>query len=264
MVVDESRNVWNIYHLAPSTMFGKNKSSTDCECVPDSNASLKTNQKITTTTTEGAAFSGQQPMSAIGVAAQQPLMQQNLQQTSSINQMAAKSMVAERTVNAETMTIPLAEEQLEIRKVMREVPAVVGVRKEVQEQMVSVNVPVQRETVVIERRPYTGTALPNADAFRGQEVLVQTKVEDVEVIKRPVIREEVVLRKDYIQESKPIVDTLRREDIVEIGTKQMAAGALNTSSTIQSSSMAMDTSLAKDACGPCPPGTHPVKKSSFM
>jgi len=116
------------------------------------------------------------------------------------------------------MTIPLSEEQLEIRKVMREVPAVVGIRKEVQEQMVSINVPIQRETVVIERRPYTGTGAAPANAFRGQEVLVQTKVEDIEVVKRPVIREEVVLRKDFIQESKPVVDTLRREDIVEIGT----------------------------------------------
>jgi len=137
---------------------------------------------------------------------------------------------------SERISMPLVEEQLEIRKGIREGGmGALNIRKEVQEQAVAVNVPVSRETVTVERVPAMGnTNIPN-DAFQTREFTIPTREETIEVIKKPVVREEVQIRKDLIEENRVVQDTLRREDIVAANVSNVNLGSGFNSSGISSS-----------------------------
>lgn len=117
--------------------------------------------------------------------------------------------------STEHLKVPLAEEQLAIQKTSH-AGGEAAFRKVVQEQQVNVNVPITKESVSISRHAPTSAQVP-ADAFRAKEILVPTRVEDVQAVKTAVVREEVDISKIAQQELRPVTDTLRREDLVEVG-----------------------------------------------
>src|SRR5262249_60156915 len=85
-------------------------------------------------------------------------------------------------------TIPVHEEELRARKEPVQAGEV-RVRKEVHTEQKSVQVPVGREEVVVERHPVGERPASGADVKPGEEVRIPVKEEQVRVEKQPVVKE---------------------------------------------------------------------------
>jgi uncharacterized protein (TIGR02271 family) len=85
------------------------------------------------------------------------------------------------------------------------------VRKNVRTERESVEVPTRHEEVSVERVPLSGEA-SEAEIGEG-EVNVPVTEEEVVVSKRPVVKEEVRIRKDVVEDTEVVEEDVRREEI---------------------------------------------------
>jgi uncharacterized protein (TIGR02271 family) len=106
--------------------------------------------------------------------------------------------------------IQLKEEHLRAHK-ERVNAGEVEVRKEVHTEQKQITVPVEREEVVIERRPASGRA---TGEMKGEEIRIPVKEERVKVTKEPVVREEVSVGKRKVRENRTVSGTVRKEEAV--------------------------------------------------
>lgn len=108
--------------------------------------------------------------------------------------------------------IQLKEEQLYVTK-ERVQAGEVEIHKEVVSEEKTINVPVKREEVYIERHPVSG-AVPSATPIGRQDEVIRVPVseERVQVTKQPVIKEEIDIGKRIVQETQQVTDTVRREE----------------------------------------------------
>lgn len=107
-------------------------------------------------------------------------------------------------------TVQLHEEELRAHK--QPVKAgEVKVRKEVVTEHKALDVPVEREEVVIERRPVSGRA-STSDIRAGEEIRIPVKEEQVHVEKEAVVKEEVNVGKRKVQDTQHVTDTVRKEE----------------------------------------------------
>lgn len=89
----------------------------------------------------------------------------------------------------------------------------VRVRKEVVSEERTIDVPVTREEVVIERRPAAGSQPASGDiAAQGEEIRVPIREEEVRVEKTPIVKEEVTVGKRRVEDVERVTDTVRREE----------------------------------------------------
>jgi uncharacterized protein (TIGR02271 family) len=87
----------------------------------------------------------------------------------------------------------------------------VRVKKNVRTDRESVEVPTRHEEVSVERVPLSGEA---SEAEIGDdEVNVPVTEEEVVVSKRPVVKEEVRIRKDVVEDTQIVEEDVRREEI---------------------------------------------------
>ncbi|MBX9628360.1 MAG: YsnF/AvaK domain-containing protein [Gemmataceae bacterium] len=107
-------------------------------------------------------------------------------------------------------TIQLREERLKVSK-HREAAGDVTVRKEVITENKQVTVPVEREEVVIERRPAHGTAA--AGDIRAETIRVPVSEERVDVSKEAVVTEEVNVGKRKVTDQKTVGGTVKKEEV---------------------------------------------------
>ena len=85
------------------------------------------------------------------------------------------------------------------------------VRKRVRTDRETIEVPTRHEEVSVERVPASGEA---TEAEIGEdEVVVPVTEEEVVVGKRPVVKEEVRVRKDVVQDTETVEEDVRREEI---------------------------------------------------
>ena len=111
-------------------------------------------------------------------------------------------------------TIQLREEELEARK-RREQTGEVTVGKRVVEEEKTLEVPVAREEVYVERRPVNREVSGDVDLGDADETIrVPVMEEEVDVDKRAVVTEEVSVGKRVIQDTETVSDTVRREEAV--------------------------------------------------
>lgn len=113
----------------------------------------------------------------------------------------------------EEARIPVREEELEAQKRARE--SEVEIHKEVYTETERMEVPVQKEDVVIERVPVdeTRAADVGGKAFQEEEIRIPLKEEEVEVTKRPVVKEEVRVRKETSTEDQEVSGEVRKEKV---------------------------------------------------
>jgi uncharacterized protein (TIGR02271 family) len=109
-------------------------------------------------------------------------------------------------------TVQLREEELQARKQPVETGQVT-LGKDVVEQHKTVDVPVTREEVYVERRAVDRPADRPIDSAAEQTIEVPVREEQVEVEKRPVVYEEVGVNKQQVVESQQVSDTVRREEL---------------------------------------------------
>lgn len=87
----------------------------------------------------------------------------------------------------------------------------VRLRKEVVTENQSVNVPVSREELVIERTAHSGQA--TGEIGQGEEIRVPLSEERVRVEKHPVVNEEVRVGKRQVQSNQQVSDRVRHEEL---------------------------------------------------
>ena len=109
-------------------------------------------------------------------------------------------------------TVQVKEEELEARKQPVETGEV-KVRKEVHTEHKTMDVPVQREEVVVERQAPTGGPTSASDIAPGEEIRVPVIEEQVTVEKRPVVKEEVTVGKRVVQDTKRVGGEVRKEEV---------------------------------------------------
>jgi len=110
-----------------------------------------------------------------------------------------------------TQSLQLREEELRAEK-ERVQAGEVRVRKEVVSEERTIEVPVTREEVVIERRPASEGQVASGNIDEGDEIRILVMEEEVHVEKTPVVREEVNLKKRQVQSTQEVSDTVRREE----------------------------------------------------
>ncbi len=86
-------------------------------------------------------------------------------------------------------------------------------RKEVVTETQHVEVPVSREELVIERTPVEGRETETQVGAGEKEIRVPLSEEQVRVEKKPVVREDVRVGKEQVQDKKRIDDTVRHEEL---------------------------------------------------
>jgi uncharacterized protein (TIGR02271 family) len=121
-----------------------------------------------------------------------------------------------RTATASTVaatggrTMEVKEERLRADK-ERVNTGEVEVRKEVHTEHKRLDVPVEREEVVIERRPASGHA---TGEIRAEEIRIPVKEEQVRVTKEPVVKEEVTVGKRKVQDTQTVTGEVKKEEVV--------------------------------------------------
>ncbi|WP_454190128.1 YsnF/AvaK domain-containing protein [Paenibacillus sp. Marseille-Q7038] len=107
-------------------------------------------------------------------------------------------------------TMRLREEQLDVSKNKSKVGEV-EVHKEVVEEQKTINVPVNHEEVVIERKAVTDNTT-NEPIGKDESIRIPVSEEQVEVNKRNVVTGEVEVHKETVQDTEQVKDTVKREE----------------------------------------------------
>jgi uncharacterized protein (TIGR02271 family) len=121
---------------------------------------------------------------------------------------------ARERVGSETSEkrIPLVEEELLAEKTVQKAGEV-RVHKDVVTEEKEINVPVVREDVHVERVAAERAPAGSEAAFKEEEIVVPVYEEEVEVRKRPVVREEVRVGKTSHVEEMAAGGTVRKEEV---------------------------------------------------
>lgn len=118
--------------------------------------------------------------------------------------------------NEKEIRVPVAKEELDVQKTQRQAGEV-RVHKVVHTEMQHVTVPVRHEEVKIERMAAADGASPSeksdSELFRDETIRIPVMGEEVEIHKRPVIQEEIRIRKTQHTDDKTYADSVRREDV---------------------------------------------------
>jgi uncharacterized protein (TIGR02271 family) len=107
-------------------------------------------------------------------------------------------------------TIQLREERLKVHKTLVQTDEV-HVRKKVHTENQRIDVPVEREEVVIERRPASGHS--TGGAIRDEDIRIPVTEEKVNVSKDTVVKEEVSVGKRKVQDTQHVGGTVRKEEV---------------------------------------------------
>jgi uncharacterized protein (TIGR02271 family) len=118
----------------------------------------------------------------------------------------------DNTRNAETQNIQLLGEVLRVHK-DRINRGEVRIRKEVVTENQNIQVPVQREELVIERRA-VGENTPATDSIGEKEIRVPLSEERATVSKSAVVREEVKVGKKPVEEVRDLNAEVQHEELV--------------------------------------------------
>jgi len=114
------------------------------------------------------------------------------------------------TCDAKTMK--LHEERLRAHKENVQTGEVT-LRKETTIEHKTIEVPVKKEEVVVERRAVGGAVASAADLKDGEVIRVPVSEEQVRVEKTPVVTEEVSLKKRVVEDTKKVDADVRKENV---------------------------------------------------
>ncbi len=114
----------------------------------------------------------------------------------------------------ERQTLKLYEERLVANKT-RQKTGEVAVAKRVETETAKVSVPIEKERIVIERKPGDATAVTPGEAnFQAGEVArMEVYEETPDIHKEAFVREEVSIRKEVDRETVQAEEQLRREEL---------------------------------------------------
>jgi uncharacterized protein (TIGR02271 family) len=119
---------------------------------------------------------------------------------------------------SESTSVPLVEERLNISK--RDVTyKEASLIKEPVTETKTVEVPITHEELIVERRPASKSTTSTSDlkppVTSKEEIKIPLKKEEVEVKKEPYVKEEVVLKKRRVTETKTITEEVKSERLAD-------------------------------------------------
>jgi len=117
-----------------------------------------------------------------------------------------------QAASATSKTVQAHEEQLHVHKQPVQTGEAI-VRKEVHTETKTVQVPVKKEEIVVERHAVSGHPAAGGDIKAGEEIRIPVSEEQVHVEKRPVVTEEVTVGKRQVQDTEEVAGTVRKEEI---------------------------------------------------
>jgi uncharacterized protein (TIGR02271 family) len=115
----------------------------------------------------------------------------------------------ERDTNEER--IPLSEERLDVSKESQEDQATIT-KKPVTETK-TVEVPLTREEVSIERRPASDQTEAQSPIQSEEKITIPLKREEAQVSKKPYVKEEAVIKKKAFRDTKEITEDVTSEEL---------------------------------------------------
>jgi uncharacterized protein (TIGR02271 family) len=127
-----------------------------------------------------------------------------------------------------TTTVPLIEERLNVSK--RTSTTQYTITKEPVTEKKTIEVPVTREELIVEKRPAKDSTSSSAQGpvKSKTEIKVPLMREEVEVTKKPFVKEEVVVKKKPVTETRTVSDTVTSERINMSGTATVRQGIMET------------------------------------
>lgn len=130
----------------------------------------------------------------------------------------ASTQTSARATTAEEEHLRLHEERLSVDK-ERVQTGEVNVGKHVVEEQQTLEIPVEREEVYVERRPVNEevnsdkTGLTDKNVYDdGETIHIPLSEERVEVSKKDVISEEIIVKKRTVQDTEVVNETVRHEE----------------------------------------------------
>ena len=113
---------------------------------------------------------------------------------------------------SDELTIPLIEERLDVNKRVEE--TYTTITKEPVNETKTIQVEITHEEVSFETRQPTGDTSTSQEPVTSRQVIeIPLKREEVEVFKTPYIREEVVVRKKPVTETREFTEEIASEQI---------------------------------------------------
>ena len=125
---------------------------------------------------------------------------------------------------SESTHVSLVEERLNISKRDVTYKEATLIKEPVTETK-TVEVPITHEELVVERRPASKSTTSTSDlkppVTSKEEIKIPLKKEEVEVKKEPYVKEEVVLKKKRVTETKTITEEVKSERLVDTSGKDV-------------------------------------------
>jgi uncharacterized protein (TIGR02271 family) len=119
---------------------------------------------------------------------------------------------------SESTSVPLVEERLNISKRDVTYKEATLIKEPVTETK-TVEVPITHEELIVERRPASKSTTSTSDlkppVTSKEEIKIPLKKEEVEVKKEPYVKEEVVLKKRRVTETKTITEEVKSERLAD-------------------------------------------------
>jgi len=112
--------------------------------------------------------------------------------------------------NEDEVRVQRTEEELRVGTRERKAGSI-RVRKRVRTDRERIEVPTRHEEVSVERVPVEGEA--SEAEIGAEEAMVPVTEEEIVVHKRPVLKEEVRIRKDVVEETEVVEEDVRREEV---------------------------------------------------
>src|ERR671912_2435327 len=109
------------------------------------------------------------------------------------------------------LRVQRTEEELRVGTREREAGAL-RVRKRVRTEREQISVPTRHEEVSVERVPVEGREASEAEIGEDEVVMPVTE-EEVVVEKRPVVKEELRIRKDVVEDEEVVEEDVRKEEV---------------------------------------------------
>jgi uncharacterized protein (TIGR02271 family) len=118
----------------------------------------------------------------------------------------------------EESTVPVIEERLNVSK--KTSITQYTITKDPITEKKTIEVPVTHEELIVEKRPPKDSTSSSAQGpvKSKTEIKVPLNREEVEVTKEPFVKEEVVVRKKPVTETRTVSDTMRKERIKMSGS----------------------------------------------
>ena len=125
---------------------------------------------------------------------------------------------------SKSTSVPLVEERLNISKRDVTYKEATLIKEPVIETK-TVEVPITHEELIVERRPASESTTSISDlkppVISKEEIKIPLKKEEVEVKKEPYVKEEVVLKKRRVTETKTITEEVKSERLADTSGKDV-------------------------------------------